>query len=120
MRRVERDAVEVACLNLIRNSIVSNNLNVTNIIENAKFEKKLVFDRILLNTFTRCVGSLNFEEANKILSTDQITIYNSTYNYAVPIYPEEYNFKSLPSFDEKDNQILDLFYGVKQIFNYNF
>jgi len=112
MKRVERDAVEVACLNLIRNSIVSNNLNVTHIMENTKFEKKLVFDKILVNTFTRCVGSLNFQEANKILSTDFITFYNSTYNYAVPIYPEEYDFKSLPSFHENDNQILNLFYGV--------
>lgn len=116
MRGVEKDAIEVACQNLIRNSIVSNNLNITNIMENAQVDKKLVFDKILVNTFTRCVGSLNFQEANKILSTDHITFYNSTYNYAVPIYPEEYNFKSVPSFNEKERQILDSFYGVKANF----
>lgn len=82
-------------------------------MENAKVDKKLVFDKILVNTFNKCVGSLDFQEANKILSTDLISFYNSTYNYAVPIYAEEYNFKSAPTFNEKEKQILDLFYGVK-------
>lgn len=112
MKSVEKDAVEVACQNLIRNSIVSNNLNVTNIMENSKVDKKLVFDKILVNTFRRCVNSINYQEANKILLTDYVTFYNSTYNYAVPIYTEEYNFKSDPHFDEKELEILDSFYGV--------
>ena len=116
MRKVEKDAVEVACQNLIRNSIVSNNLNVTNIMENAKVDKKLIFDKILVNTFTRCVASVNFQEANKILATDQVTFYNSTFNYAIPILPEEYNFKSAPAFDDIERHILDLFYGVSIIF----
>jgi len=113
MKRVEREAIEVACQNLIRNSIVSNNLNITNIMEETKVDKKLVFDKILVNTFARCVGSINFQEANSILSTDYITFYNSTYNYAVPVYSEEYNFQSSPSFNEIEKEILNLFYGVK-------
>ncbi len=112
MRRVENDAVEVACQNLIRNNIVSNNLNITIIMEKAKVDKKLVFDKILVNTFSRCVSSINFQEANKILSTDLVTFYNSTYNYAVPVYSEEYDFNSAPIFSEKERQILELFYGV--------
>ena len=74
--------------------------------------KSLTFDKILINTFRRCSKSIDFQVANDILNTDVVTFFNSSLNYAIEIFPEEYNFTSNPSFDEQEKNILEMFYGV--------
>lgn len=112
----KKEAVEIACQNLIRNMIVSNNLNITYIMDNAKFTKNLIFDKIIINTFRRCIDAIDYQKANQILTVNLVTYYNSTDAYACPVYPEEYNFNSAPIFDNSEKQILEKFYGVKSFF----
>lgn len=115
---IKKDAVDLACQNLIRNSIVSNNPNVTYIMDTSSVLKSLTFDKILINTFRRCLKRIDFQVANDILNTDSVTFYNSSLNYAIEIFPEEYNFTSNPSFDEQEKTILEMFYGVNFFKNF--
>jgi hypothetical protein len=88
-------------------------------MENSKFDKRLVFDKILVNTYPRCIERINLEEANKILMSNVLTYYNSTYDYAVKIIVEEYDFKTEPTFTENEMKILRNFYEVTFIFKFD-
>lgn len=77
-----------------------------------KISRGILFDKILVNTFRRCISLMNEEAAEKILSVDYILTYNSTDDYYIAIDPEQYKFTSTPSFSDSDNAILKKFYGV--------
>jgi hypothetical protein len=97
---------------MIRNNIKGNNLNITQIMQNAKVQKGIVFDKILVNTYTRCMSLMDYETSNIVLNVDNVLNYNSTNDNYISIDPEQYKFTSVPSFSEKENEILRLFYGV--------
>jgi len=81
-------------------------------MENSKVDKNLIFDKILVNTYSKCIKRIDLPVAHEILSTNLVAFFNSTYNYAIEIYPEEYKFSSNPSFNENERKILQQFYGV--------
>ena len=59
---------------------------------------------------------MDYNKANQLLHIDNILTYNSTLDNYISIDPKEYKFSSIPSFSDKDNEILRLFYGVFDIF----
>ena len=108
--------IETACLNIIRNNIQKNNMNITSIMEKPKIPKEIVFDKILINTYNRCMGLMDLQKANRILSIDSILLFNSSDVNYVAINPEEYKYTSIPSFSQKEKEILNNFYGVNNYF----
>lgn len=98
---------------LIRNNIKGNNLNITMIMEKAKIDKGLIFDKLIINSYRKCKGKMDSEKASLILHIENIVKYNSTDDHYISMDPLDYQFTSNPSFSAEDNLILRKFYGVK-------
>jgi len=92
-------------------------MNITFIMEKPTIPRGIVFDKILINAYTRCMRFMNYERANELLLIDNVLNYNSTLDHYISISPEEYKFNSIPSFSDKDKEILKLFYGVRKYFS---
>ena len=107
----QKNSMEVACLNIIRNNIRGNNANVTIIMEKSSFPKGIIFDKILVNTFNKCISKMDLKEANNILGIDNVIKNNKSNDHYININPEEYTFTAVPAFSESDKQILNNFYG---------
>lgn len=97
---------------MIRNNLKMNNMNITLIMNNSTISKAIVFDKILINTYNRCMNLMNLEKADYILSIDNITNYHPIDDNYISIDPRDYVFNSVPSFSESDRKILNIFYGV--------
>lgn len=104
--------IQTSCMNMLRNNIKNNNLNITFIMDKPSIPKGIIFDKILINTYRRCMSLMNYEVANTLLHLDNILNYNSTYDNYIAIDPQEYKYTSIPTFSDSDNEILSLFYGV--------
>ena len=87
-------------------------------MDKTTFPRGIIFDKVLVNTYQKCISIMNYEEANVILGVDNIIQYKSdTGDKYIQMDPDEYTSPALPTFSESDKKILNKFYGeVTNIF----
>ena len=109
---INKDGVLTACLLLTRNNIVGNNIHVNTAIQNTKFDKTKVFDKILVLMIKNCISKLDEKLVDEVLSVEFINKYGTKHEKLLTF--DRTVVEKEPTFDATENQLLDIIYKVKK------
>ena len=102
---------------LARNNIAGNNLNVTFAIQNTKFDKARVFDKIIVSMVKNCINNFDEKYIDEVLAVDNITKFNNKLEKVYLTYNHS-DIETNPSFDDEESKLLHIIYKV--YFNCNY
>ena len=79
-------------------------------IQNTRFDKARVFDKIVVSMVKNCVNNLSEQYIDEVLSADNITRFDSPYHKVLTFNLTDIDVD--PTFDAEELKLLEVIYKV--------
>ncbi len=100
-----------ACMILVRNNLYIVNEPLQSILAETKFNKEEVFDRVILNMFTKCKLKITDKIIKSIFKPENINLIHNANRGVDLSIDTEHLIKNKPVFSQQEREVLKMIYG---------